>query len=63
MRCATSRGLLGPLRASIPLKRGIGVRTSVLEVANCVNEFYGGRSEVRVTGEFRGVIYDTAQQT
>jgi dTDP-L-rhamnose 4-epimerase len=24
-----------------------------LEVANCVNDFYGGRSEVRVTGEFR----------
>ncbi len=50
---ATSRGLLGPLQGQHSVNVGSGVRTSVLEVANCVNDFYGGRSEVRVTGEFR----------
>ena len=50
---ATSRGLLGPLQGQHSVNVGSGVRTCVLEVANSVNDFYGGRAEVRVTGEFR----------
>jgi dTDP-L-rhamnose 4-epimerase len=32
---------------------GSNERTSVLEVANQINDFYGGRSELKVTGAFR----------
>lgn len=32
---------------------GSGERTTVLEVARLTNAFYGGRSEVKITGDFR----------
>jgi dTDP-L-rhamnose 4-epimerase len=32
---------------------GSGARTTVLEVAQRINAFYGGRSEVKITGDFR----------
>jgi dTDP-L-rhamnose 4-epimerase len=50
---ATEHALLAPLESSFSVNVGSGVRTSVLEVAVGINEFYGGTTEVRVTGEFR----------
>jgi dTDP-L-rhamnose 4-epimerase len=50
---ATAQGLLSPLHGSFSVNIGSGIRTSVMEVANRINSFYGDRSEVRVTGEFR----------
>lgn len=35
------------------LNVGSGTRTSVLEVAHSVNQFFGGKSDVRVSGAFR----------
>jgi dTDP-L-rhamnose 4-epimerase len=50
---ATEQGLFVPLENGVSVNVGSGIRTSVQEVANCINSFYGDRSEVRVTGEFR----------
>jgi dTDP-L-rhamnose 4-epimerase len=36
-----------------PLNVGSGVSTSVLEVARAINSYYGNRSSIKVTGQFR----------
>lgn len=36
-----------------PLNVGSGVPTSVLEVAGAINSYYGNRSSIKVTGQFR----------
>lgn len=50
---ATSRCASLPLKGCHALNVGSGQRTTVLEVASQINEFHGGRSEIRVTGDFR----------
>jgi dTDP-L-rhamnose 4-epimerase len=50
---ATACCVLGDFQGSHCVNVGSGARTSVLEVANCINDFYGGHSKVEVTGEFR----------
>jgi len=50
---ATACCVLDNFQGSRCVNIGSGVRTSVLEVANGINEFYGGRSKVKVTGDFR----------
>ena len=50
---ATACCVLGNFQGSHCVNIGSGARTSVLEVANGINDFYGGHSKVRVTGEFR----------
>lgn len=42
-----------PARFQGSLNVGSGVSTSVLEVANAINTYFGNRSSVRVTGQFR----------
>ena len=51
--CATACCVVGDFPGTHCLNIGSGVRTSVLEVANGINDFYGGHSKVKVTGEFR----------
>jgi dTDP-L-rhamnose 4-epimerase len=50
---ATACCVLGDFQGSHCVNVGSGARTSVLEVANGINDFYGGHSKVEVTGEFR----------
>jgi dTDP-L-rhamnose 4-epimerase len=50
---ATARALLSPLAGTLSVNIGSGARTNVLEVAHAINNYYGGRSEVRVSGAFR----------
>lgn len=50
---ATACCVLGNFQGSHCVNIGSGARTSVLEVANGINDFYGGHSKVEVTGEFR----------
>lgn len=50
---ATSASLITELSGCHAFNVGSNQRTSVLEVANAVNSFYGNRSEVEVTGAFR----------
>jgi len=47
--CVTGPASTGPQILNI----GSGTRMALLEVAHAVNLFFGGRSEVRVTGAFR----------
>jgi dTDP-L-rhamnose 4-epimerase len=42
-----------PLSGVHALNVGSGRRTTVFEVASLINEFHGGDSEIRVTGQFR----------
>jgi len=50
---ATACCVLENFQGSHCVNIGSGARTSVLEVANGINDFYGGHSKVGVTGEFR----------
>lgn len=50
---ATTSCISLPLGSCQALNVGSGQRTTVLEVAKAVNEFHGGASEVRITGDFR----------
>jgi dTDP-L-rhamnose 4-epimerase len=50
---ATCASIESPLSGCHVLNVGSGERTTVLEVANQVNMFYGMPSEIRVTGAFR----------
>lgn len=50
---ATSACVLLPVQGCPALNVGSGRRTSVLEVAQAINEFHGGSSEIRITGDFR----------
>ncbi len=50
---ATSACVSLPLEGCHALNIGSGKRTSVLEVAEAVNTFHGGASEIAITGDFR----------
>ena len=50
---ATSACASLPLTGCHALNVGSGQRTTVLEVARQINEFYSGASEIRITGDFR----------
>lgn len=50
---AIVQALLVPVSGCYVLNVGSGVPTTVLEVAQLVNAYFGGRSEIRITGEFR----------
>ena len=50
---ATCRALLNDVSGVHSLNVGSGQRTSVLEVARHIVNFFGSRSELQVTGEFR----------
>ncbi len=50
---ATTACLVGNATGTHAVNVGSGVRTSVLEVASLINEFYGNRSPLQVTGDFR----------
>jgi dTDP-L-rhamnose 4-epimerase len=50
---ATYAGIMADLSGCHSLNVGSGQRTTVLEVARCINEFYGNRSDIKVTGAFR----------
>jgi dTDP-L-rhamnose 4-epimerase len=50
---ATEKALLQPLEGCHSVNVGSGARTSVLEVAESINAYYGGLSKVQVTGAFR----------
>lgn len=50
---ATTRAVQQPLDGCKALNVGSGVRTTVLEVAEAVNAYFGGKSDLRVTGAFR----------
>lgn len=50
---ATVAALLTPIEGCHSVNVGSGARTTVLQVANEVNAYYGGRSAVQVTGAFR----------
>lgn len=50
---ATACCVTGSLQGIHCVNIGSGVRTSVLEVANGINDFYGGHSKIEVTGDFR----------
>jgi dTDP-L-rhamnose 4-epimerase len=50
---ATSASLMMELSGCHAFNVGSNHRTSVLEVANAINSYYGNRSEVEVTGAFR----------
>jgi dTDP-L-rhamnose 4-epimerase len=50
---ATVRSVISDLNGCHSLNVGSGQRTTVLEAAKQINAFYGGRSEIRVTGAFR----------
>ena len=42
-----------PITGALALNVGSGERTSVFQVANLVNDFFGGLSKVNITGAFR----------
>ena len=50
---ATTSAVLHPITGCHSINVGSGLRTTVLEVANNVNAFYGRLSDVHVTGAFR----------
>jgi dTDP-L-rhamnose 4-epimerase len=50
---ATEEAVLGPIEGCHSVNVGSGTRTTVLDVATKVNIWFGGRSEVTVTGGFR----------
>jgi dTDP-L-rhamnose 4-epimerase len=50
---ATATALLAPLEGCHTVNVGSGERTTVLEVAEFINAYFGGRSTVQVTGAFR----------
>ena len=50
---ATTSALLEPLQGCHAINVGTGVSTTILEVAEQVNAFYGGGSEIVVNGRFR----------
>jgi dTDP-L-rhamnose 4-epimerase len=50
---ATANCITGNLVGQQIINIGSGERTSLLELATAVNAFYGGQSEVRVSGRFR----------
>lgn len=50
---ATCRAIAEPLTGCHSVNVGSGRRTTVLDVANAINEHYGSASEVKVTGAFR----------
>ena len=50
---ATATSLLAPIEGCHSLNVGSGERTTVLEVAEQINAYFGGRSTVQVTGAFR----------
>ncbi len=50
---ATATALLMPLEGCHSVNLGSGKQTTVLEVARQISEYFGGRSEVQVTGAFR----------
>ena len=50
---ATAKALLVPINGCHVLNVGCGVRTSVNEVARLINEYYGSKSKITVTGRFR----------
>jgi dTDP-L-rhamnose 4-epimerase len=50
---ATAKALLEPIEGSHAINIGSGISTSVNELANAVNVFYGAKSELKVTGRFR----------
>lgn len=50
---ATVAALTRPLSGCHALNVGSGARTSVMEVAQAINAFFGGKSEIKVTGAFR----------
>lgn len=50
---ATTRAITEPLTGCHSVNVGSGRRTTVLDVANAINQHYGNASEVKVTGAFR----------
>jgi dTDP-L-rhamnose 4-epimerase len=50
---ATGAAIQSPLTRSHSINIGSGQRTTVLEVAEYINAFYGGGSSIAVTGAFR----------
>jgi len=50
---ATADAVTSDITGQHTVNIGSGIRTSLLDLANAVNLFYGGRSEVRVSGAFR----------
>jgi len=50
---ATADAVTGTLQGQHAVNIGSGVRTPLLDLATAVNTFYGGKSEVRVSGAFR----------
>jgi dTDP-L-rhamnose 4-epimerase len=50
---ATAASITAHLSGCHAFNVGSGQRTSVLEVARMMNTFYGGRSEIQITGAFR----------
>jgi dTDP-L-rhamnose 4-epimerase len=50
---ATATALLAPLEGCHSVNIGSGERTTVLEIAEQVNTYFGHRSKVQVTGAFR----------
>jgi len=50
---ATAAALTAPLSGCYALNVGSAARTSVIEVAQAINAFFGGKSEIKVTGAFR----------
>ena len=50
---ATKAGLRAQVKGSHSVNIGSGSRTTLLELAEAVNDFYGQRSEIKITGAFR----------
>ncbi len=50
---ATEEAVLAPVEGCHSVNVGSGTRTTVLEVATKINNWFGGRSAVSVTGAFR----------
>lgn len=50
---ATATALMAPMEGCHSINVGSGERTTVLDVAEQVNAYFGGRSTVQVTGAFR----------
>ena len=50
---ATTSSLLAPIEGCHSLNVGSDERTTVLDVAEQINEYFGGRSVVQITGAFR----------
>jgi dTDP-L-rhamnose 4-epimerase len=50
---ATCAALQADAKGCHSVNVGSGVRTTLLEVAQAVNKFYGGKSDIKVTGAFR----------